>query len=155
MVTALEAIQVAEEIAIEIVAAIGTGMGMDIVIVTLTIAIACPPTTTRSFIRRTTIPIMMTAKAPMRSATRMASSPERTMAGADKLTSRSAHTFIARRNEGIVPAKEAATLISRLIGTAFSMAIAKATNTGRIIFLAGSSDHNANLNSFERGTENK
>jgi hypothetical protein len=58
---------------------------------------------------------------------------------------RSAHTFTAKRNAGIVPAKEAATPISRLIATAFSMAIAKDTNTGRIILSAGSSDPNTKI----------
>jgi carboxymethylenebutenolidase len=72
------------------------------------------------------------------------------MAGATKPTIRSARTFTVKRNEDIVPPKEAVTYISRLIATAFCMAIVRDTNTGRSIFSAGSSDRNTNQ-ILERG----
>jgi len=142
--------EIAIGIDIEMVAVTATEIDTDIVIGIRTIAIACRPMTKRSFIRRTTIPITMTAKAPTRLAIKTACSPARTMAGAAKPTIRSARTFTVKQNEGMVPRKEAVTCISRLIATAFCVAIVKDTNTGRSIFLAGSSDLNTNQ-ILERG----
>ena len=139
-----EAVPAAAEIAIAAQIATITEIIIGGTIGTPTFAIASRTTTTRSFMRGTTIPITMTAKAPTRLAIKTACSPARTMAGAAKPTIRSARTFTVKRNEGIVPRKEAGTLISRLIVMVSFTAIAKGMNTGRIILSAGSSDHDAN-----------
>jgi len=139
-----EAVPAAAEIAIAARIATITEIIIGGTIGTPTFAIASRTTTTRSFMRGATIPITMTARALMKSATRMACLPARTMAGARKHTIRNARTFTVTQNEGIVPRKETGTLISRLIAMVSFTAIAKGMNTGRIILSAGSSDHDAN-----------
>src|ERR1041385_3059770 len=135
-------IAAAKEMAIAALTATTTEI-MEGTIGTLTVVIVRRPTTTRSFTRRATIRIMMTAKVLTTLATTMVCSPARTMAGGGKPTIRNARTFTTTRNEGIVPAKECGTLISRLTVTAFCTAIVKGTNIGRIISSAGSSDRDA------------
>src|SRR5262249_34561526 len=138
------------ETAIETAAMIATEMVTGIGIVTQTIAIVSLSTMTPSPFRERTIRITTTAKALTRLVTTTAYSPAPTMRGVLKLTSRNAHTFTAKPNEVIVPAKAAAPSINKRIVTVSCTAIAKASNIGKFISLAGSLDRDTII--FREGT---